>query len=299
MVASPADSLAGLPWFLLDETLKSWLREDLGRGDQTTLGLAVARSGWGIWTAKAAGVLAGLPVAARLFHWVDAGVEFFPQVAEGSRVDAGQVVAKVRGSTAALLMGERVALNIVMRLSGIATLTRQYVDRLQGTGVQLADTRKTTPGLRLLEKYAIRVGGGINHRLGLDDAVLVKENHIAAAGGMTPAVRAIRQRIPHPLGLQIEVEDLAQIPEALACEPQRILLDNMPPELLTEAVVRIRKTHPHIKIEASGNITLDNLLTVAATGVDYIATSAPITQARWLDLSMRIDDEITGDAFIS
>ncbi|MEN9216554.1 MAG: carboxylating nicotinate-nucleotide diphosphorylase [Gloeomargarita sp. HHBFW_bins_162] len=292
MVTSPADSLAGLPWFLLDDALKSWLLEDVGRGDQTTLGLGVARAGWGVWTAKAQGVIAGLPVAGRVFHWVDAGVEFVPQVTEGSLVQAGQVVAKLRGSTASLLMGERVALNIAMRLSGIATLTRQYVDRLKDTGVQVADTRKTTPGLRLLEKYAIRVGGGINHRLGLDDAVLVKENHIAAAGGISQAVQAIRQRMPHPLGLEIEVEHLAQIPEALACEPQRILLDNMAPELLTEAVRLIRKTHPHIKIEASGNITLDNLLTVAATGVDYIATSAPITQARWLDLSMRINDDI-------
>ncbi|APB34418.1 nicotinate-nucleotide pyrophosphorylase, partial [Gloeomargarita lithophora Alchichica-D10] len=282
MVASPADSVAGLPWFLLDDTLKSWLSEDLGRGDQTTLGLGSHRCGRGVWQAKAPGVVAGLPVAARLFHWVDAGVVFAPEVAEGTLVQAGQAVAKLQGTTASLLMGERVALNIVMRLSGIASLTRQYVDLLKGTGVQVVDTRKTTPGLRLLEKYAIRVGGGINHRLGLDDAVLVKENHIAAAGGITLAVQAIRQRIPHPLGLEIEVEAITQIPEVLACQPQRILLDNMTPELLTQAVILIRKTHPHIKIEASGNVTLANLLTVAATGVDYIATSAPITQARWL-----------------
>jgi nicotinate-nucleotide pyrophosphorylase (carboxylating) len=294
MVASPADSLAGLPWLLLDDTLKSWLREDWGRGDQTTLGLGGHRLGYGVWQAKAPGVIAGLPIAVRLFHWVDAEVKFTPQVAEGALVQAGQEVAKLQGTTASLLMGERVALNIVMRLSGIATLTRQYVDLLKGTGVQVVDTRKVTPGLRVLEKYAIRVGGGINHRLGLDDAVLVKENHIAAAGGITAAVQAIRQRAPHPLGLEIEVETLSQIPEALACEPQRILLDNMSPELLTQAVGLIRHTHPHIKIEASGNITLDNLLTVAATGVDYIATSAPITQARWLDLSMRIDDAPMG-----
>ena len=289
MVASPADSLAGLPWLLLDDTLKSWLLEDWGRGDQTTLGLGGQRRGRGVWCAKATGVIAGLPIANRLFHWVDSGVNFVPQVAEGSLVQPGQMVAELQGETASLLMGERVALNIVMRLSGIASLTRQYVDRLKGTGVQVVDTRKTTPGLRLLEKYAMRVGGGINHRLGLDDAVLVKENHIAAAGGITQAVQAIRQRVPHPLGLEIEVETLSQIPEALACEPQRILLDNMSPELLTQAVQLIRATHPHIKIEASGNITLENLLTVATTGVDYIATSAPITQSRWLDLSMRIE----------
>jgi len=289
MVASPADSLAGLPWLLLDDTLKSWLLEDWGRGDQTTLGLGGQRRGRGVWCAKATGVIAGLPIANRLFHWVDSGVNFVPQVTEGSLVQPGQMVAELQGETASLLMGERVALNIVMRLSGIASLTRQYVDRLKGTGVQVVDTRKTTPGLRLLEKYAMRVGGGINHRLGLDDAVLVKENHIAAAGGITQAVQAIRQRVPHPLGLEIEVETLSQIPEALTCEPQRILLDNMSPELLTQAVQLIRATHPHIKIEASGNITLENLLTVATTGVDYIATSAPITQSRWLDLSMRIE----------
>ncbi|MCS6782874.1 MAG: carboxylating nicotinate-nucleotide diphosphorylase [Gloeomargarita sp. SKYBB_i_bin120] len=285
-----ADSLAGLPWFLLDETLKSWLREDVGRGDQTTLGLGLQGTSEGFWQAKAAGVIAGLPVAARLFYWLDPQVAFVPQVAEGTVVTAGQVVALVQGPTNALLMGERVALNIVMRLSGIATLTRQYVERLQGTGVQVVDTRKTTPGLRLLEKYAIRVGGGLNHRLGLDDAVLVKENHIAVAGGIRRAVEAIRQHTPHPLGLEIEVEHLEQIPEALACEPQRILLDNMTPEQLQQAVQLIRQSHPHIKIEASGNITLENLLAIAATGVDYIATSAPITQARWLDLSMRLKE---------
>lgn len=282
------DSLAGLPWFLLDETLQSWLREDVGRGDQTTLGLGLQGEAEGFWQAKAAGVMAGLPVAARLFYWLDPGVEFLPQVEEGRPVTPGQVVAWVRGPINALLMGERVALNIVMRLSGIATLTRQYVEQLQGTGVQVVDTRKTTPGLRLLEKYAIRVGGGMNHRLGLDDAVLVKENHIAAAGGIRQAVAAIRQHTPHPLGLEIEVERLEQIPEALACEPQRILLDNMTPEQIQQAVRQIRQSHPHVKIEASGNITLENLAAFAQTGVDYLATSAPITQARWLDLSMRL-----------
>ncbi|MCS7031770.1 MAG: carboxylating nicotinate-nucleotide diphosphorylase [Gloeomargarita sp. SKYG116] len=286
------DSLAGLPWLLLDDALKSWLREDVGRGDQTTLGLGVQSWSEGVWLAKAPGIIAGLPVAARLFYWIDPRVEFLPQVPEGGAVTAGQVVALVQGPTTALLMGERVALNIVMRLSGIATLTRQYVERLQGTGVQVVDTRKTTPGLRLLEKYAIRVGGGMNHRLGLDDAVLVKENHIAAAGGIRQAVAAIRQHTPHPLGLEIEVEHLDQIPEALACEPQRILLDNMTPEQLQQAVQLIRQSHPHVKIEASGNVTLDNLPAIAATGVDYIATSAPITQARWLDLSMRIKGTI-------
>ncbi|MEN9208106.1 MAG: carboxylating nicotinate-nucleotide diphosphorylase [Gloeomargarita sp. GMQP_bins_120] len=282
------DSLAGLPWFLLDETLQSWLREDVGRGDQTTLGLGLQGEAEGFWQAKAAGVMAGLPVAARLFYWLDPRVEFLPQVEEGRPVTPGQVVAWVRGPINALLMGERVALNIVMRLSGIATLTRQYVEQLQGTGVQVVDTRKTTPGLRLLEKYAIRVGGGMNHRLGLDDAVLVKENHIAAAGGIRQAVAAIRQHTPHPLGLEIEVERLEQIPEALACEPQRILLDNMTPEQIQQAVRQIRQSHPHVKIEASGNITLENLAAFAQTGVDYLATSAPITQARWLDLSMRL-----------
>jgi nicotinate-nucleotide pyrophosphorylase (carboxylating) len=238
--------------------------------------------------AKAPGIIAGLPVAARVFALLDPESGFDPQVAEGAFCEPGTVVAKLRGSLATLLMGERVALNLAMRLSGIATATRQYVDALADYPTQFVDTRKTTPGLRLLEKYATRVGGAFNHRLGLDDAVMIKDNHIAAAGGIRAAVDQVRKTIPYTLNLEVETSDLAQVKEALDCGVDIIMLDNMPPDLMTVAVQAIRQANPRIKIEASGNVTLDTLRPIAATGVDFISSSAPVTRAPWLDLSMRM-----------
>jgi nicotinate-nucleotide pyrophosphorylase (carboxylating) len=238
--------------------------------------------------AKAPGIIAGLPVAARVFALLDPESGFDPQVAEGAFCEPGTVVAKLRGSLATLLMGERVALNLAMRLSGIATATRQYVDALADYPTQFVDTRKTTPGLRLLEKYATRVGGAFNHRLGLDDGGMIKDNHIAAAGGIRAAVDQVRKTIPYTLNLEVETSDLAQVKEALDCGVDIIMLDNMPPDLMTVAVQAIRQANPRIKIEASGNVTLDTLRPIAATGVDFISSSAPVTRAPWLDLSMRM-----------
>ncbi|MBD6621080.1 carboxylating nicotinate-nucleotide diphosphorylase, partial [Komarekiella sp. 'clone 1'] len=196
--------------------------------------------------------------------------------------------AKIEGSLDALLSGERLALNLVMRLSGIATLTNLYVQTIADFPTQLVDTRKTTPGLRLLEKYATALGEGINHRMGLDDAVMIKDNHIAAAGGIGEAITRIRSRIPYPLTIEVETENLEQVKEALQYKADIIMLDNMPLQMMHQAVQLIRKEDSHIKIEASGNITLDTIRAVAETGVDYISTSAPITQSKWLDLSMKI-----------
>lgn len=278
------------PVILLDSLLQDWLREDIGRGDRTTQGLfshpAPVGTAW--WIVKEAGLIAGLPIAARVFSVLDQRSTFFSQVADGTWCDCGTVVAQIDAPLDTLLTGERVALNLAMRLSGIATLTRKYADQIADLPTQLVDTRKTTPGLRMLEKYATQVGGAKNHRMGLDDSVMIKDNHIAAAGGIGRAIAQIRQRIPYPLTIEVETETLEQVAEALDHGADIIMLDNMPIERMRQAVELIRQRSDRIKIEASGNITLETIRAVAETGVDYISTSAPITRSTWLDLSMKI-----------
>ncbi len=278
------------PWIGLDPLLQSWLLEDIGRGDRTTSALkgpemVVAR---GEWVAKASGTIAGLPVAERVFQLLDQDVRFEAIVAEGDRCSPGEAIACLSGGLEALLMGERVALNLVMRLSGIATLTRQYVEEIADLLAMLVDTRKTTPGLRVLEKYATAVGGARNHRMGLDDAVMIKDNHIAAAGSITEAIDRIRAQIPFPLTIEVETQTLEQAEEALHQQVDIIMLDNMPVDMMRQAVQLIHKGDDRIKIEASGNVTLENIRAMAETGVDYISSSAPITRSSWLDLSMRL-----------
>lgn len=275
---------------LLDPLLRSWLQEDLGRGDHTTLGICqdTGASGRALWILKEDGIVAGLPLAVQVFRLLDPALTAQLKVSEGQRLMAGTPVAEFRGEMAALLMGERVALNLAMRLSGIATATRAYVDRIADLPAQVVDTRKTTPGLRLLEKYASRVGGAYNHRLGLDDAIMIKDNHIAAAGGLATAIEAVKRSSPYPLAIEVETETLEQVEEALQGAIDVIMLDNMPLERMRAAVERIRHHSPHLKIEASGNITLERIRAVAETGVDFISTSAPITRSTWLDLSMRM-----------
>ena len=284
---------AALPSSLvLDPLLHSWLLEDIGRGDRTTGSLFPGKAsiGQAEWIAKEAGIIAGLPIAARVFHLLNAQVSFVPIAAEGEQCHRGQVVAQIHGPLDALLIGERVALNLAMRLSGISTLTRKYADEIADLPTRLVDTRKTTPGLRLLEKYATQVGGAINHRMGLDDAVMIKDNHIAAAGGIAEAIAHIRTKIPYPLTIEVETESLNQVQEALQHGADIIMLDNMPTDLMCRAVQLIRQSNDRIKIEASGNITLETIRTVAETGVDFISSSAPITRSTWLDLSMKLDN---------
>ena len=277
------------PFLLLDRLLQDWLLEDIGRGDRTTQSLAASvQPGQATWIVKEAGVIAGLPIAARVFQLLDPQMQFLPKVAEGEWCEAGQPIAQLQGSLAALLTGERVALNLAMRLSGIATATHQYASAIADLPAQLVDTRKTTPGLRILEKYATQVGGAVNHRMGLDDGVMIKDNHIAAAGGIAAAIAQIRDRIPYPLTIEVETETLEMVEEALQQGADIIMLDNMPLALMQQAVQRIRAVSDRIKIEASGNITLNTIRAVAETGVDYISSSAPITRSTWLDLSMRI-----------
>ncbi|MBE9170299.1 carboxylating nicotinate-nucleotide diphosphorylase [Pleurocapsales cyanobacterium LEGE 06147] len=278
------------PMIVLDPLLQSWLLEDIGRGDRTTQGLLMqeVREVKAEWIAKEDGVIAGLPIAARVFQLLNSNISFIPLIEEGDSCHSGMAIAKLEGSVDALLTGERVALNLAMHLSGIATLTRKYTDKITDLPAKLVDTRKTTPGLRILEKYATRLGGAINHRMGLDDAVMIKDNHIAAAGGIGKAISLIRQRIPYPLTIEVETETLEQVKEALQHQAEIIMLDNMSPDMMQEAVGIVRSKDSHVKIEASGNIDLETIRTIAETGVDYISTSAPITQSKWLDLSMKM-----------
>lgn len=278
------------PLLVLDPLLRSCLSEDIGRGDRTTESLLAQNPtvGQAKWVAKAPGVIAGLPVAARVFQLLDEKVSFGAVIDEGEWCKPGQVIAEMNGSLEALLTGERVALNIVMRLSGIASLTNKYVAQIKDLSTQLVDTRKTTPGLRILEKYASRLGGALNHRIGLDDAVMIKDNHIAVAGGIAKAIAQIRNQIPYPLTIEVETETIDQVEEALQHGADIIMLDNMTIDLMRQAVQLIREYNSRIKIEASGNITLEIIRSVAQTGVDYVSSSAPITQSKWLDLSMKI-----------
>lgn len=278
------------PLLVIDPLLQNWLLEDIGRGDRTTQSLLSdgARIKDATWIAKEFGVVAGLPIAARVFQLLNEKVSMISEVRDGDACESGQVIARLQGPFDALLTGERVALNLVMHLSGIATATRQHVEKIADLPTRLVDTRKTTPGLRLLEKYATQVGGAINHRMGLDDAVMIKDNHIAAAGSIQEAIARVRQSIPYPLTIEVEAETLEQVKEAIVHKADIIMLDNMPLEQMAEAVQMIRQQSDRIKIEASGNVVLETIRAIAETGVDYISTSAPITRSNWLDISMRI-----------
>lgn len=277
------------PWMILDPILLNALREDIGRGDQTTMALfsdpaPVTKA---VWVVKEAGVIAGLPIAARVFSLLDGESRFSVQVREGAFCEKGTVVAEIEAPMTTLLTGERVALNFAMRLSGVASATRLYIEKIANCPVQLVDTRKTTPGLRVLEKYASRVGGAKNHRWGLDDAVMIKDNHIQAAGGIQSAIAKVRSQTPYPLTIEVETTTLEEVTEALEAGVEIIMLDNMNVEMMKTAVQQIRQANPQVKIEASGNITLETIATVGQTGIDYISTSAPITRSSWLDISMK------------
>ena len=283
--------MATLPsLIIIDRLLQDWLLEDIGRGDLTTEGLfkGEGRTEQAIWIIKEDGVVAGLAIAARVFELLDKEAKFTLDVNEGDFCRSGMKIASIQASRKALLTGERVALNLTMRLSGIATATRSYVEKIDDLPTRLVDTRKTTPGLRVLEKYATRVGGAVNHRMGLDDAVMIKDNHIKAAGGIEKAIALLRNNIPYPLNIEVETTNIEEVEQALENGADIIMLDNMPPEIMIEAVKIIRQTNSRVRIEGSGNITLKTIHAVAETGVDYISSSAPITRSHWLDLSMRI-----------
>jgi nicotinate-nucleotide pyrophosphorylase (carboxylating) len=273
----------------LQQQLAAWLQEDLGRGDLTAPALAGA-TGRAHWIARADGVFCGGVLVEPLFRLLDPEARVRLLVADGAPIGSGQRLLELEGSGAALVACERTALNLAMRLSGIATATAQLAAALDGTGVRLADTRKTTPGLRVLEKYAVRCGGGINHRLGLDDAAMLKENHLAWAGGIRPAVAAVRASAPWPARLIVEAETGEEAEAALRAGADGVLLDEFTPEQLTELVPRLRALATErgtpVMLEASG-VQPEQLKAYAGTGIDLISSSAPITRSPWLDLSMR------------
>ncbi len=279
-----------IPRFELREVVSRALAEDLAWGDLTTEALVPAGlAAHAEVLVKAPGVLAGLPVLALVFTTLDSATQVESLVEDGSRVEPGQVVARVVGLASSLLSAERTALNFVQRLSGIATATARHVEAIKGTGAAIIDTRKTVPGLRSLDKYAVRMGGGQNHRRNLSDGVLIKDNHLVAiaAGGRTllDAVKEARQRWPHTVKVEIEVDRLDQIPDALAAGADIILLDNMEPEELREAV---RLVAGRALAEASGGVTLESVRAIAEAGVNLISVGALTHSVRALDVSLEL-----------
>lgn len=279
------DVASSLPEGYLARVVADALQEDVGVGDITSQATIQPDTHLtGKLLAKEAGVVAGLFVAREVFAQVDPNIAFETLVRDGDPVKAGTVIARVSGRGPALLTGERVALNFLQRMSGIASMTRRYQDAVAGTGATVLDTRKTVPGLRLLDKLAVRLGGGANHRIGLYDMVLIKDNHILAAGGITAAVTLVRQH-PAAQGLQIEVEveNLSQLEEAMAQHVDRVMLDNMDVATMRTAV---EFAAGRVELEASGGITLDTIRAVAETGVDYISVGALTHSVVAMDISL-------------
>ncbi|MEY4772369.1 carboxylating nicotinate-nucleotide diphosphorylase [Vulcanococcus sp.] len=273
--------------------LQAWLQEDIGRGDLSAPALG-DRRGHAHWLAKAPGLFCGGVLLEPLLHQLDPQGQVRLLVGEGQPVEPGQRLLELEGLASALVAVERTALNLAMRLSGVATATAALVQQLEGTGVRLADTRKTTPGLRQLEKYAVRCGGGLNHRLGLDDAAMLKENHLAWSGGVVAAVAAVRVQAPWPARVIVEAETATEALAAVAAGADGVLLDEFSPAALGELVPQLRAAAAvrpggqGVVLEASG-VQPDQLRAYAATGIDLISTSAPITRSPWLDLSMRFE----------
>ena len=270
----------------IQKIVKIALEEDLGSGDITSnLTIPEKQKGEGFIVAREKGLIAGLEVVKSVFKQVDPGLMFKPLVSDGDKVRPGQRVALIRGKVKSILAGERTALNFLQRLSGIATLTGEFVGKIRGTRAKILDTRKTTPGLRLLEKYAVKKGGGKNHRQGLYDMILIKDNHIKAAGSISAAIgKALRNK----KGLKIEVEtrNFGEVKEALNFKIDRIMLDNFKPEDLRRAVRLIRSKNKKVEIEASGRVNLKNIRKIALSGVDYISVGALTHSAKALDFSL-------------
>jgi nicotinate-nucleotide pyrophosphorylase (carboxylating) len=264
------------------------LREDVGDGDQTSLAVIPAeQQGAADFVARSPGVLAGLETAQMVFATLDPRLRFEPSAGDGARIQSGDCLANISGPLRALLTGERTALNFLQHLSGIATRTRRFVDALDGLPCQLLDTRKTTPGWRLLEKYAVRCGSGHNHRLGLFDGVLIKDNHLAARkASLTQVFHDARVNAGPGIPIEVEVDTLEQLDQALACGPDVVLLDNMTPDLLREAVRRRNALAPKVLLEASGGVTLATVRAIAETGVDRVSVGALTHSAPALDIAL-------------
>jgi nicotinate-nucleotide pyrophosphorylase (carboxylating) len=271
--------------FYVQNILRLALEEDIGHCDiTTTFTIPEGHRSKAVLVSKGSFVLAGMPFAEEVFHIMDAGTELRIFHEEGSQVTRDEIIAEIAGRTKTLLSCERVSLNILQRLCGIATLTRAFVEQVEGTGVKIVDTRKTTPGLRFMEKYAVRMGGGINHRFGLYDGILIKDNHIEAAGGITAAISSARQA-HHLSKIEVEIESLGELKEAIHAGADVVMLDNMSLDDMKEAV---RLAKGKVIIEASGNMTLERVREVAETGVDLISVGALTHSAPAADISMKI-----------
>lgn len=271
------------------DQLRAFLREDWGSQDWTTAAVP-ERPMTARVVAKGELVLAGLPIAVEVLRLACPALNVDLPHRDGQRVAAGTEVMRVRGSSHGILLAERVMLNLLQRLSGTATLTRRFVDAVAGTGARILDTRKTTPGLKVFEKYAVRCGGGVNHRFSLGDGVLLKENHLAAVGGVRAAVESARRVAPNLVKVEVEVENLGQLKACLdLSEVDGVLLDNMTLEQLREAVALRDRSGRRIFLEASGNLTLDRARAVAETGVDFLSVGALTHSAPAVDLSLRMD----------
>lgn len=273
----------------VETILRNAILEDVGNGDITSsVVIPEGHTSIAVLMANETLVLAGIPFAERIFKLVNPDLTFKALKKDGSKVRKGAVIARVRGDTRSILKAERVALNILQRLSGIATLTSRFVESVREFPVRIVDTRKTTPGFRSLEKYAVRIGGGYNHRYGLFDGILIKDNHIDAAGGIGEAIRRAREKAHHLLKIEIEVRNLREVKEALAAGAHVIMLDNMPVERMNRAVDLIRRKRPEVIIEASGGVSLENVRSIASTGVDLISVGAITHSASAVDISMEI-----------
>ena len=270
----------------IDVLIELAFEEDIGIGDITTEStVSSTQRGVGMLLAKSDGVIAGLPIAERAFLKLDSELIFRAFVNDGDAINSGTPIGEVQGAAKSILIAERTALNFLQRLSGVATLTSQFVHAVADYDVKMVDTRKTTPGWRALQKYAVRVGGGHNHRFGLYDGVLIKDNHIVAAGGITPAVQRARKTAPHTAKIEVEVETLEQVNEALEAKADILLLDNMSLEMMKQVVQMVGDL---AVTEASGGITLDRVKSVASTGVDYISVGALTHSAMPMDISLTL-----------
>ncbi|HEU5112752.1 MAG TPA: carboxylating nicotinate-nucleotide diphosphorylase [Acidimicrobiia bacterium] len=261
------------------------LAEDLGSDGDITSDSCVPQTAEskGVFVARGRGVIAGLEVAAYVFEALDPSVRFEPKVEDGHPVEEGEIIAHISGHSRSILSGERTALNLLGRMSGVATATAELVEAVDGTGARISDTRKTMPGLRVLDKYAVRVGGGMNHRFGLYDAVLIKDNHLVAAGDIADAVTAARANVRPGVMIEVEVVSLEQLAQVLQTDADRVLLDNMGPELLRQAV---EMADGRITLEASGGVTLENVRLLAETGVDIISVGWITHSAPQLDIAL-------------
>ena len=269
----------------LDEFLLKALQEDVGTGDVTTTCCVPEDAiSTGAFKAKEPGVICGLGVVARIFKLLDETVQVTPGVKDGTFVSAGEIIAEISGPSRSILTGERTALNLLQHMSGVATRTAEAVGAATVAGAKIVDTHKTTPGLRVLDKYAVRCGGGSNHRFNLSDGVLIKDNHIVAAGGIEKAIARTRSGCPHTLKIEIETETLSQVEEALAAGADIIMLDNMTTEMMAEAVKLI---NGRALTEASGNMGERDLISVAETGVDFISIGALTHSVKALDISLK------------